>query len=357
MAEMYEGMADASVVVQLDILFVTLTALTVLHAVSKRGLWSGTAAVVYIFVHTAAFEHMSLFLGGTHCHASSPFLPMVTPCSSINSVLFYIPWTYTSLEAARRLNLPPAAFPFAVGLLQIGFGAVYEMQGPWNSFWRWPDETGVIAQSPLLKPWEGYPSLAFLSEAKQRGEVATIISGVFRVSQHADKALSERLYEFPVFAPFFHFAFGFGWAAGMVLTGSIGSETVPSLKRLVIAGILATVIFLLPIQFVWCVCELMHVSLSVGIPIALFLSFILLLFIGKRKKSTAVPTLKPDLSLFVISATMHAFMVSFPLRASKAPPSGLLLLVVCTAAAHLIAQYICCFVVGSQSVDIEEKIQ
>ena len=180
-------MADPAVVLQLDVLYVVLTALALMHAVSKRGLVSGTAVIVYLCVHTALFEHMSLFLGGTHCHASSAVLAMVTPCSSVNSVLFYVPWSYTSLEAARRMNFHPIAFPFAVGLLQIGFGAVYEMQGPWNSFWQWPDAAGVIASSPLLESWDGYPPLPALVQAKQHGEVATIAGGVFRVSQHAQK--------------------------------------------------------------------------------------------------------------------------------------------------------------------------
>ena len=179
---LFPNMADPTILLQLDALYIVLTALTLLHAVSKRGLVSGVAVVAYLFAHTALFEHISLFLGGTHCHASSPVLPMVTPCSSINSVLFYVPWTYTSLEAARRLNLHPMAFPFAVGLLQIGFGAVYEMQGPFNNFWQWPDATGVIANSSVLESWDGYPPLAALAEAKQQREVATIASGVFRVS-------------------------------------------------------------------------------------------------------------------------------------------------------------------------------
>ena len=55
----------------------TRTALTLLHAVSKRGLWAGSAVVALHFVHTALFEHTSLFLGGTHCHATSAILPMV----------------------------------------------------------------------------------------------------------------------------------------------------------------------------------------------------------------------------------------------------------------------------------------
>ena len=357
MAEVFKGMADAAVVTQLDALYVALTGLTLLHAVLNRGIFSGAAVVAFLFAHTAAFEHVSLFLGGTHCHASSSVLPMVTPCSSINSVLFYVPWTYTSLEAARRLNLRPAAFPFAVGLLQIGFGAVYEMQGPWNNFWRWPDEMGIIAQSPVLKSWDGYPSFGFLSQAKQHGEVATIASGVFRVSHHARAALAERLFEFPVFAPFFHFAFGFGWAVGILLTGSIRSEAPPSLKRVAIAGLAVWVVFLLPIWFTWGLCLLTHASLSVGIPIILCLSFLIVLIIGKNQNTTPIPGFQPDLTLFVISVVMQAFMLTFPLRAPKSTPLGLQTLVVATGTAHLIAQYVCCFVAGSQQVDVSRKTQ
>ena len=51
--------------------------------------------------------------------------------------------------------------------------------------------------------------------AKAQHEVATIDSGVFRVSQHAGSALTERIYMFPVLAPYFHFAFGFAWALGL----------------------------------------------------------------------------------------------------------------------------------------------
>ena len=115
---LYPGMASADVVSQLDVLFSALTLLTLVHAARHRGLLAGLAVVCYLALHTAAFEHIALFLGGTHCHASSALLPMMTPCSSINSVLFYVPWTYSSIEAARRLSLPRVAYPLAVGLLR-----------------------------------------------------------------------------------------------------------------------------------------------------------------------------------------------------------------------------------------------
>jgi hypothetical protein len=113
--DLYPGMIGSSWVQQLDVLFVSLTFLTLLHAISKRGLVQGLAVVAYFCVHTAVFEHISLFLGGTHCHASSTILPMVTPCSSMNSVLFYVPWTYTSIEYVRVF----AFGPFFLGQLDV----------------------------------------------------------------------------------------------------------------------------------------------------------------------------------------------------------------------------------------------
>ena len=348
---LFPDMAVGSVVGQLDILFIVLTALTLLHAVSMRGLLAGAAVVAYLTLHTAAFEHVSLFLGGTHCHASSTVLPMVTPCSSVNSVLFYVPWTYTSIEAARRLNLHPLAFPFAVGLLQFGFGTVYEMQGPWNKFWQWPDAGGVIASSPVLQPWDGYPPLAGLAAAKQHGEVATIVSGVFRVSQHAGGALSERLYMFPILAPYFHFAFGFAWAAGLVLTGSVGPAAPPSVARLVVAGMLSVGLFLPPIWMTRGASVAIGLPLAYGVPASVALSTLPLFLLGRRKPTRAQRAAEaPDAAdplLFSISLGMHAFMVSFPWRADKPAPVGLIALVTGVAATHLAAQGVICFLLAT----------
>lgn len=341
MATLYPGMAVGSVVGQLDVLFVGLTLLTLLHASSQRGFWAGVAVVAYLTLHTALFEHLSLFLGGTHCHASSAVLPGVTPCSSINSVLFYVPWTYTSIEAARRLNLHPFAFPFVVGLLQFGFGTVYEMQGPWNRFWQWPDATGVIASSPVLRAWDGYPPLAALAAAKEHREVATIASGVFRVSQHAGGALAERLYMFPVLAPYFHFAFGFGWACGLALTGEVSSKAAPSLTRLVVAGLLSVVLFLPPIWITRGVSEAIGLPLACGVPISLALSCLPPLLFGRRSHQ---PSPKDPL-LLGISLSMHAFMVSLPWRAEWPSPAGLVGLVTAVAALHTAAQcWMCGFI-------------
>ena len=282
---------------------------------------------------------------------------MVSPCSSVNSVLFYVPWTYTSIEAARRLNLHPLAFPFAVGLLQIGFGAVYEMQGPSNGFWRWPAEDGIIADSPLLKSWDGYPPL--LLEAKEKREVATITDGVFRVSQHAGAALADRLYGFPLLAPYFHFGFGFGWATGLLATGSIERDAPPSLARLLVAGVLSVVLFLPPIWITRGLSEAAGVPLIHGVPLSLIISALPIFMFGRRftpSNSATTTSQGPDLLLFLISVGMHAFMVSFPWRAPTSTEQGLFTLVSVTAGIHLVAQYFCCFgAATASSNDVRKK--
>ena len=366
--KLWPEMASAAVVLQLDALFGVLAVLSWIHAASRRGVWKGTALVGFLAVHTALFEHLSLFLGGTHCHATSPLLPAITPCSSVNSVLFYVPWIYTSLEAARRLRLHPLAFPFAVGLLQFGFGVVYEMQGPTNHFWRWPeDESGIIAASPeWLASWEGYPPLAMLEDARRDHEVATIDGGgVFRVSTHAGNALTERLFGFPVLAPYFHFAYGFAWAAGLVAAGALAAApkpaagvttamvaattTSPSLIRIVIAGLNATICFVGPIELTRRLADSLGWPCRSGILLSLGISLVHVGLFADLFGPAEAPAAKARYStadplLFFISFLMHAFFTSFPWRATTPTPPGLVTLVATVAALHLAAQWYCCFI-------------
>jgi len=391
--KLWPGMAPAALVLQLDVLFGILTILTWAHACSLRGAWKGSALVLFFAFHTACFEHASLFLGGTHCHATSPLLPMVTPCSSVNSVLFYVPWIYTSLEASRRLltanRIHLLAFPFVVGLLQFGFGVVYEMQGPINNFWNWPNTDtdtashGVIAESlQWLGPWENYPGLAALEDAKAQHAVATIdASGVFSVSSHAQMALEERLFGFPVLAPYFHFAYGFAWALALTLTlmlSNATTTTIPSLTSIVVSGLHSTLLFIVPIELTRNLTYALRMPLRVGVPVSLGLSLLPIVLLRTKNPSetkTKTKTNKGSSSatgkggvpaedaitssssstgatdplLFSISFLMHAFMVSFPLRALTPTPSGLVLLVTSISTLHLAAQFYCCFIVSIPS--------
>ena len=88
-------------------------------------------------------ETVSLRFGGTHCHATG--LLNFSECSSANSVLYYGPWVYTCVTAARRLTLEKTwAFPVVCGAFFFGMCGVYEMQGPLNGLWLWPDQSGLV---------------------------------------------------------------------------------------------------------------------------------------------------------------------------------------------------------------------
>ena len=89
------------------------------------------------------------------------------------------------------------------------------------------------------------------------------------------------------------------------------------------------------------------VPLTLAVPISLAVAVLPILIFGRQredKDQTATSVGQgPDLLLFLVSLTMHAFMVTFPFRALKPTPPGLHALVCFTAAAHLVAQYVCCF--------------
>ena len=177
---------------------------------------------------------------------------------------------------------------------------------------------------------------------------------MFRASEHAAGALHERLFEFPLLAPYFHFAFGFAWAAGLAVTGSVGPKATPSVFRLFIAGLLSVVLFLPPIWITRGLSESADLSLTVGVPLSLAASFLPLLLLkrpssGNDGGSDGSGT-GADPLLFLISFGMQAFMLTFPLRAAKPSPPGLIALVVGTGALHLIGQYICCFVAGGTGI-------
>lgn len=340
---MWVGMAVPEVVFELDALYSVLTALTLAHAVSKRGFLRGTALVVIIFVQAAVFEHLSLWLGGTHCHAASPL--MITPCSSLNSVLFYIPFSYVPVAAATRLNLHPLALPFLCGLLQLGFGSTYEIQGPINNFWHWPTADGVIASAPSLAAWHHYPPV--LVEARATGEVTGVSAeGVWTVSRHAGMALADRWHHFPVFAPWFHFAFGFGWMSGLMVTGPI-TENIP-LWRFVVAGLLCTLFFLIPIEVVR-VLLMQTVNPYLAIPIASLLALVPVLV---APRGSNVATTSSDPLLFAIPLVMHLFFLTLPFRTAVTMPNDLTTIIVTITALSLAAHFRCCFLVGSAGGEV-----
>lgn len=81
-------------------------ALSVIHAAANNHLGFLSAIGLY----ACATEQAAVRLGRTHCHRTDTGL-MVSKCSSLNSVGYYIPWLYACFISARRLA---GSYPFVV---------------------------------------------------------------------------------------------------------------------------------------------------------------------------------------------------------------------------------------------------
>lgn len=80
-----EGLPVLEPMLELDILVGLMTLATVIHAATTRG---GITLAVVVLVLALMVEQASVWLGGTHCHKDAS--AMVTPCSSVNSVVYYV---------------------------------------------------------------------------------------------------------------------------------------------------------------------------------------------------------------------------------------------------------------------------
>ena len=176
-------------VYELDLLVATMLSLVLWHAAFNDKASLALAGLGLGLVT----ETLSLRLGGTHCHASG--LLNFSPCSSANSILYYVPWVYSCVTCAARLTDTASwAFPLVCGMLFFGMCGVYESQGPMMGWWLWPQSDGLVKAGVFL-----WPHL----RDDSRGLVA---------ADHAYEALSVRAFGVPALAPYFHFAFGWGIA-------------------------------------------------------------------------------------------------------------------------------------------------
>ena len=68
----------------LDALIIFMCILATWHAHGNHGY-----GLLFLgFIVGLLTETLSIRLGGTHCHASSPLVPDISDCSSLNSVLY-----------------------------------------------------------------------------------------------------------------------------------------------------------------------------------------------------------------------------------------------------------------------------
>ena len=95
------------------------TAMSLSHSLSLTPSLSHSLSLSFV----SALQ-LSVRVAASHCHAEA--LVMFSPCSSLNSVLFYVPWIYAANVAVDRLVgaalLSHTAAPFVAGALQVRDG-------------------------------------------------------------------------------------------------------------------------------------------------------------------------------------------------------------------------------------------
>jgi hypothetical protein len=193
--QVYYSVAAADVdpsILQLDAVVAFMVVLTLVHALVNKN----KSFFVLLVMMSHAVEQSSVRLGGTHCH--KPGLLNVGVCQNANSVWIYVPWFYSAFFATLRMvrkGFPPASAAFLAGMFSFAFCGAYEMQGPALGWWQWPDQHLLTYPAGGAKLWQLEP------DAQGRGML---------VSGHANAALLERAFGFPLTAPLYHIAMGIG---------------------------------------------------------------------------------------------------------------------------------------------------
>ena len=125
---------------------------------------------------------------------------MLSQCSSLNAVGWYVPLLYSSALATERLQLHPLAKPFCCGLFCLAYNLGYELNGASHQWWFWADGLQLYAPMWTLP-----------------GGTAHILDMGERVSA----ALEERWMRMPLMAPAFSAALGFGLCFGASLADAV----------------------------------------------------------------------------------------------------------------------------------------
>ena len=125
---------------------------------------------------------------------------MLSQCSSLNAVGWYVPLLYSSALATERLQLHPLAKPFCCGLFCLSYNLGYELNGASHQWWFWADGLQLFAPMWTLP-----------------GGTAHILDMGERVSA----ALEERWMRMPLMAPAFSAALGFGLSFGASLADGV----------------------------------------------------------------------------------------------------------------------------------------
>lgn len=125
-----------------DVVIAVLTVLVVVHIYLKTK-WNGIKVSIIICSIATIAEQLSISLGETHCHFDA--LIMITKCSSLNSLLFYLPWMYSCYYISQNFNFQTKRSRLLfIGLIHPIFCTMYELTGANNHWWTWGIKIEVL---------------------------------------------------------------------------------------------------------------------------------------------------------------------------------------------------------------------
>lgn len=126
-----------------DIMMTLLTGLVLLHIYLSTK-WNGVQVSIIILSITIIAEQLSIQFGETHCHFEA--LIMVTKCSSLNSIIFYLPWMYSCYFIGQHLKFPTKRGKMLfIGLIHPIFCTMYELTGANNQrWWSWGTKIAAL---------------------------------------------------------------------------------------------------------------------------------------------------------------------------------------------------------------------
>lgn len=248
--------------IELDVLYLVFAVATIVHCSMNKEmmLW------ISCLLGGLTVELGCIRGGGTHCHHSS--LVDLSPCSSLNSVVFYAPWVYSAVIGARRMG-KDSVFSQAMwtGLLTGLICWPYEMQGPLAKMWNWCDPaTGVVIGPEAMG---NFRSLANIPGQGMVTHAAAL------------KDLSTQVFGFPIHAPFFDMAYGVGIGAALAMAPAL-----PQLINIVCLGpVLGVVYIRLPILLA----DLLKTSVLVTDPCIMALTVVFAISTAKGTKESVAP--------------------------------------------------------------------
>ena len=240
----------------------------------------------------------------------------------------YIGWIYTCIIAGKKLTKQKdgtisRVFPFITSGLFFGMCGVYECQGPLMGWWLWPREDGIV--KPSCNIWQfGIPGNN---------------PHDFVTTDHVEEALGERIFGFPLLAPYFHCAFGWGIAMALQLTTSVNrnrrnprdnvySNVIPILSSVLLGPTLG-MLWDPPIRIFKVLIGANKVATA---PAVMAMVFLMPLIVGDQL-TTDVCQGNRDLLLVIIPIIQHVYFVGNCLFGHGAHiiPSNLKLFICCIA--------------------------